>query len=307
LNNFRSELSRVVNRFSPGDGNHPSPLPGVRCIKMSHTNARTKNYWSASLCIVTQGVKEILLGREVYRCEAGHTIAAPVDLPVTSRICSASPDKPFLCLKVEFDPMALSEVAKKFEKAPRGEVPLRALFIGKASDPMLEAALRLGKLFQAPGDAAVLGPLVTKEIFFHLLKGADGPAILQFVRSGNTMHQISQAIYSLRASLNEEIDIPSLAKESKMSRSAFFKHFKEATALSPIQYQKRLRLLEARRLMVEEGETAEGSAYKVGYNSASQFSREYSRAFGNSPLRDARKIKNPEGSIHQRDRAPSLA
>jgi len=300
VNDFRSELSRIINRFSPGNGIHSSPLPGVRCIKMSHTGARAKNYWSASFCIVTQGVKEIVLGREVYRCEAGYTIAAPVGLPVTSRIYSASPDKPFLSLKIEFDPMALGEVAKNFDKAAQGELPLRALLIGKASGPMLEAALRLGKLFQFPGDAAVLGPLVTKEIFFHLLKGPDGPAILQFVRSGNTMHQISMAIYSLLADLREEIDVPSLAKEANMSRSSFFKHFKEATSLSPIQYQKRLRLLEAQRLMTEESETAEGAAYKVGYNSPSQFSREYSRMFGSSPLRNTTKIKKAASLISER-------
>ena len=111
------------------------------------------------------------------------------------------------------------------------------------------------------------------------------------------MHRISQAIYSLKAQLSEEVDVMSLAKAANMSRSAFFHHFKAATAMSPIQFQKRLRLLEARRLMIDEGEKAEGSAYKVGYNSASQFSREYSRMFGNSPLRDAMNLKQDSGSL----------
>ena len=142
----------------------------------------------------------------------------------------------------------------------------------------------------------MLGPLVIKEILYHLLKGADGPAIRQFLRSGSKMHKISQAIYSLRSDLSEDADVTSLAKAAHMSRSAFFKHFKEATAMSPIQYQKRLRLLEARRLMIDDGEKAEGSAFKVGYNSASQFSREYSRMFGNSPLRDTVKLKQDAGT-----------
>jgi transcriptional regulator GlxA family with amidase domain len=145
----------------------------------------------------------------------------------------------------------------------------------------------------------VLGPLVIKEILYHLLKGADGLAIRQFVRSGSNMHKISQAIYSLRAELNADVDVAALAKAANMSRSAFFKHFKEVTSMSPIQYQKRLRLLEARRLMIDVDETAQGSAFKVGYNSVSQFSREYSRMFGSSPLRDAMKFKRTGNSILQ--------
>lgn len=138
-----------------------------------------------------------------------------------------------------------------------------------------------------------------KEMFYHLLKGPDGPAIRQYVRSGSTMHKISQAIYSLQSELHDDVDVAALAKAANMCRSAFFKHFKEATAMSPIQYQKRLRLLEARRLMIDEGETAEGSAFRVGYNSASQFSREYSRMFGNAPLRDAMKMKRIGAAVHQ--------
>jgi transcriptional regulator GlxA family with amidase domain len=155
----------------------------------------------------------------------------------------------------------------------------------------LKAAIRLARLFQTPEDAPVLGPLLIKEIFYHLLKSENGPAIHQFVRSGSKMHRVSQAIHTLRSELERDVDVTALAKTANMSRSTFFKHFKEVTAASPIQYQKRLRLLEARRLMTDENETAEGSAFKVGYNSASQFSREYSRMFGTSPLRDANKSK----------------
>jgi transcriptional regulator GlxA family with amidase domain len=164
---------------------------------------------------------------------------------------------------------------------------------------MLEAAIRLGNVFQSAEDAPVLGPLIIKEIVYHLLKGADGPAIRQFVRSGSKMHKISQAIYTLRSELDNDVDVAALAKAANMSRSAFFKHFKAAAAMSPIQYQKRLRLLEARRLMTDDGESAESSAFKVGYHSASQFSREYSRMFGNSPLRDAMKIKRAANPLHQ--------
>jgi transcriptional regulator GlxA family with amidase domain len=202
---------------------------------------------------------------------------------------------------MDFDPLTSSEVAAQIEKEfPKEmETSPRAMFIGKASDQMLEAALRLGRLFQVPEDASVLGSLVIKEILYHLLKGADGPAIRQFVRSGSNMHKISQAIYCLKSELDDDVDVAALAKAANMSRSAFFKHFKEVTSMSPIQYQKRLRLLEARRLMIDEDETAEGSAFKVGYKSASQFSREYSRMFGSSPFRDAMKFKRTGTPILQ--------
>lgn len=280
---------------------HESPVPGTRCIKFSHTDRRTKRHWCASLSIVAQGCKEIILGSEVYRCEGAHYIATPIDLPVTSRLFAATPEQPFLCLKIDFDSLTLSEVAAQLEKGfPREiENPLQAVFIGKASEAMLEAAIRLGHLFQNREDAPVLGALAVKEILYHLLKGAHGPAIQQFVRSGSRMHKISQAIYSLKSELAQEVDVAALAAAANMSRSAFFKHFKEVTAVSPIQYQKRLRLLEARRLMTEEGETAEGAAFRVGYNSASQFSREYSRMFGDPPLRDAAKMRRTGHSIQQ--------
>ena len=291
MNDFRSDLAIIINRFSPGDGAHESPLPGTYCMKVSHPGHRTKEIWRASLCIVAQGCKEIILGREVYRWDRAHYIATAIDLPVTSRVISATPEKPFLCLKIDLNSLTLREVAAQLEKGPKEtENPLRAVFIGRPSDQMLEAAIRLGKLFHVPEDASVLGPLVTKEILYHLLKGTDGPAIRQFVRSGSKMHKISQAIYSLRSELSEDVNVASLAKAAKMSRSAFFEHFRKVTAMSPIQYQKRLRLLEARRLLINGGETAEGAGFKVGYNSASQFSREYSRMFGSSPLRDARRI-----------------
>lgn len=300
MTDLRADLTNLINLFAPGDGFHELPLSGTRCLKISQPTAPAKQHWRASMSIIAQGCKEITLGRN-YRCDEAYYSAAPIDLPVISRVCSATPEKPFLCLQVMFDPLTLSEIAAQIEQCSPKEIesPVRAVFLGKASDPMLDAAVRLGRLCLTPEDAPVLGPLVIKELFYHLLKGVDGPAIRQFVRAGNTMNKISQAVYSLRAELDTEIDVGSLAKAAAMSRSAFFKHFKEVTALSPIQYQKRLRLLEARRLMVEEGKTAEGSAFKVGYNSASQFSREYSRMFGDPPLRGAKRVKTTGDLLRQ--------
>jgi len=288
MKDLRSQLADTIRLYTPGDGLHASLVPGVHCIKFSNTDRRTKRRWRACLGVIAQGSKEIVLGRTVYRFGEGDFTAAPIDLPLVSRIASASPEKPFLALLIDLRPQTLAEVAAQGENDLPNEKasPQRAVFVGKASDKMLEAAMRLTELFRTPADAPALGPLVIKEAIYHLLKTPEGPAIRQFVRSGSKTHQVYQAIYTIKSNLSDEVDVGALARAARMSRSAFFEHFKEVTAVSPIQYQKRLRLLEARRLMIEQNETAERSAYDVGYNSASQFSREYLRMFGKSPRRD---------------------
>ncbi len=303
MRDLRAELAGIIEHFTPEDGAYPLPLAGGRCIKISRPSRPTKQHWHASFAILAQGCKGLTLGHEEYHYEALNYIATPIDLPITSCVYAASPDQPFLCLQIEIDPLVLSEVAALLDQAtspqahpsaapaPQIQTPQRAIFLGRASDPMLETAIRLAALCRRPEDACVLGPLAVKELLYHLLQSAEGPALRQFVRAESSVHKIAQAAYRLQTELAEEIDVAALAHTAAMSRSAFFKCFKEVTALSPIQYQKRLRLLEARRLMTGEGETAEGAAFRVGYSSPSQFSREYSRMFGSAPRRDALKLK----------------
>ena len=274
------------------EGVQPSPLPGVYCIKVSRSQQSAKRHWRASFCIVAHGVKELALEGQLHRDREPHYIVSPIDLPVTSRVTGASPAQPFLALKLEFDASAVRDIAAQLDRCypELPDRPTRAIFIGRASDRMLDAAVRLCELFVTPDDAGVLAPLITRELIFHLLKGPDGPAIRQLARAGSPAHRVAAAVHQLQAALAEDIDIADLARSAGMSRAAFFKRFKDATAMSPLQYQKRLRLLEARRLMLEEGEGAEAAAFRVGYASPSQFSREYSRMFGNAPLRDARAL-----------------
>jgi AraC-like DNA-binding protein len=293
MEELRQRLAKAIRTATPSEGYHPSPVSGVACLKIYKSDLRTKRRWRACLAIVAQGEKEIILGRGVYRIGAGDYSAAPLELPVVSRFAAASPEKPFLGLLVDLDPRVLGEVAAALEEELLGR-PVkrqRALFIGAASERMLEVAVRIMELTRTPEDAGVLGPLAIRELIYHLLRGPNGPGVYQFVRSGSKTHRVHQAIYALRAELCGEVDVDALARGASMSRSAFFKHFKEVTAISPIQYRKRLRLLEARRLMADERETAEGAAFRVGYKSASQFSREYSRMFGNAPRRDIESLK----------------
>lgn len=294
MNDLKSQLIEIMNDIYLKEGFQNSTVPGVHCVKYSKTDSYTKRRWRACLAIVAQGRKEIILEHDVYWGEYAHYTATPVDLPVISRVAAASPDKPFIAILIDLDPLILSEVAIQIKNdfPKETETPLRAIFAGKASEKMMESIIRLTKLFQSPEDANVLGPLIVKEIFYRLLKEPDGAAIRQFVRSGSKMHKICQVIYRLKSELSDEVDVITLAKSANMSRSSFFKCFNDVTSMSPIQYQKRLRLIEARRLMIEEEETAESSAFRVGYRSVSQFSREYSRMFDNSPIRDVIKIKD---------------
>ncbi len=150
-----ANLANLLNRFAPSDGFHELSLSGTRCIKISQPTLPAKQYWRASMSIIAQGCKEITLGHEMYRCDAAHSLATPVDLPVISRVCSATPEKPFLCLQLLFDPLTLSEVTAQIEQCSPQETesPVRAVFLGKASGPMLDAAVRLGRLCLTPEDA----------------------------------------------------------------------------------------------------------------------------------------------------------
>ena len=285
-----AELAALIARWCPSDGVHPSPIAGVSCIRISHPYPREKRTWRASFCVVVQGTKELTLEGRIYRDRGPHYIVTPLDLPLTSRVTGVSPARPLLSVKLDFDSAAVREVAAQLAQAGSDDAapPARAVYLRSASDRLLDAARRLCELFARPADARVLAPLATRELIFHLLSGPDGPALRQLVRAGTQSHRIAEAVLQLQASLDDDLDIAVLAKRAGMSRATFFKRFKEATAMSPLQYQKRLRLLEARRLMLEDGEGAATSALRVGYASASQFSREYARMFGNAPLRDTR-------------------
>jgi len=283
----------LIGRWCPSDGVHRAPVEGLSCIRISHPYPWQKRRWEACFCVVVQGTKEFMLEGKVYRERGAHYLVSPLDLPLTNRVTGVTPARPLLSLKLDFESPAVREVAVQLERVrpAEPEPAARAIYMRPASDSMLEATRRLVELFARPADAVVLAPLAIRELVFHLLTGPDGAAIRHLVRAGSQSHRIAEVVMQLQASLDDELDIAVLAKRAGMSRATFFKRFKEATAMSPIQYQKRLRLLEARRLMVEEGEGAASSAQRVGYASASQFSREYARMFGNAPLRDARATK----------------
>lgn len=286
------EMAKIISSLCKEDGPTYTCIPGVVCVKKSSRTPKEKRHWRSTLGLVVQGSKDIYLGRKAYKLSPNSYTVTPISLPVVSQF-EATREKPFLAVLIDFDAHIIRELEAKMDEATdRAKPEGRALFADVANEEMQESFLRLVKLFKSPKDAKVLAPLVIREIYFQMLKGSQGPLVRDFVKSDSKNQRVLSAIHHLNEDLEEEIDVTELARSSNMSRSAFFQQFKELTSMSPIQYQKKLRLLEAQRLMLSEGETAEGSAFRVGYKSASQFSREYARMFGASPMKDVAKLKS---------------
>ena len=290
---FQNKLIKLILEHAPSDGFHSTAIPGVRLVRFSEPRALAKTQWHSSLAIVAQGFKEIALEDQVYRYKQAHYIATPVDLLVSSRVPSASKEKPFLSILIAMNPSNLESVGRLMDQVPPAEPRMKTfgVFTGEAEAELIKGAIRLIELLERGEEARVLGPLVIQEVFFFLLKTSNGASLRQFAASGTKLRSVADAVRFIKSSLDREIDIDSLAKTARMSRTSFFNAFKSVTAMSPIQYQKRLRLMEARQLLISGSETAEGAAYRVGYKSASQFSREYSRLFGLPPSREIAKVR----------------
>ena len=281
---WRDELLTNVRQAARVEGPQTTRLEGVSVLRYESVVPRRRNHWTPSVGLIVQGAKQIEIGGRSFRFAAMDFISSPLDLPVSNQIVSASPAKPFLVLNIRLDPALLRELTAEMAPNPegaRGKLPVA--IGGKASSALIEAFARLSRLFTPPAQPKALTALLVKEIYCHLLTGRESAALRQFLEPGSVMHAMSRAVSKLHGELSEKLDIEGLAKAAHMSRSTFFKNFRLATRMSPIQYQKQLRLLEARRLLADGGETVDAACFKVGYKSPSQFGREFTRYFGNSP------------------------
>ncbi|MEG4091248.1 AraC family transcriptional regulator, partial [Microcoleus sp. Pol12B4] len=213
--------------------------------------------------------------------------------PAFLSLNSSTPDKPYLGLKLNVDPRQLCDIitAQTKPSANKKENSVRGLFVSTADAPLLDCALRLTRLLDTPQDIPILAPMIIREIYYRLLIGEQGEAVRQIATSGSNMQRIASAIKLIKADFTKPMRVEYLAGQVHMSPSSFHHHFKEVTSMSPLQYQKQLRLLEARRLMLAENSDAANAAYQVGYESPSQFSREYSRMFGAPPIKDIERLR----------------
>jgi AraC-like DNA-binding protein len=245
-----------------------------------------------ALCIVAQGSKNVMLGQEVYEYDASRMLVYSVDLPVTGRITRASYSEPFLGFKLVLDPHKIAELVLRVypHGLPRVHES-RGLYVGQINMSIIKAATRLLELMAEPGDDELLAPLVIDEILIRLLRSPIGAQVAQIGLAESNVNGIAKAVSWLRANFSQPMKVEDLAELAHMSVSSFHQHFKSVTSMSPLQYQKVLRLQEARRLMLSKMMDASTASSRVGYVSASQFSREYSRLFGNSPTKDIARLR----------------
>jgi AraC-like DNA-binding protein len=281
-------LARLVGAHAPYDGRFELRMPGLHAIRASRTNTELMHaVQRPALCIVAQGAKSVLLGQEVYEYDAARMLISSVDLPVAAQVTRASHSEPFLCLRLDLDPHKVAELALKVY--PRGVPQVqekRAVYVGRSSASIVNAATRLVELMAQPEDAELLAPLVIDEILIRLLRSPIGGRVAQIGLAESSVHRIAKAVAWVRANFSQPMNVEELAELAHMSVSSFHQHFKSVTAMSPLQYQKVLRLQEARRLMMSMMMDVGTASRQVGYLSASQFSREYGRFFGCAPTRD---------------------
>lgn len=286
------ELAKIIERYTEKDGVHPTNIPSLFFMRVSNAAGQNHGVYKPSFCMVVQGAKEVWLGQERFTYHPANYLVASVHLPVTARVTEATPDVPYLGFKLEFTPSQILEVlhdseigvdSKKFSK--------RAMFVSQMELSLLDAVIRLARLLDNPKDIPVLAPLFTKEILYRVLQGQNGTILGQIAMEGSSTHQIKDVIEQIMSNYDSPLRIEELAEIANMSISSLHRHFKEITAMIPLQFQKQLRLQEARRLLLTESVDASEVAYRVGYESASQFSREYSRMFGFPPKADIKRLK----------------
>ncbi|WP_084306561.1 AraC family transcriptional regulator [Phytopseudomonas flavescens] len=287
------ELSSLIERKTSSEGIHDTFIEGLSLARTTAPSLPMPTLYRPCLCIIAQGRKEIRLGAERYFYDPLNYLVASVTLPVTGQVVEATAELPYLSLKLDIDPALISGLLA--EAGPIGlpnPGPNRALFVDRLDPSMLDAVIRLLRLLDAPRDAAMLAPLALREIFYRLLHSPQGQRLRELVMADSQSHRIARAIEWINQHYDQPLRIEELAREVNLSASTLHHRFKAVTALSPLQYQKQLRLQEARRLMFSEGLEAASASFRVGYESPSQFSREYSRLFGAPPLRDLHRLRN---------------
>ncbi|MGA0532791.1 AraC family transcriptional regulator N-terminal domain-containing protein [Hansschlegelia sp. KR7-227] len=300
MNDAMDELRRIVMRA--GDAWTATGLPRVSMVR---AEACSDQVYEPMLHLVLQGTKSLSVGDRVLGFEEATYFVVPVDLPAIGQVSSDRPGRPYLALSLALDPATIAAVLTDADRtsADRNAASFKA---SKATPELIDAWLRLMRLIDQPDEAQVLAPLIEREILFRVLQGPQGDVLREMARADSRWAQVRRAIDWIRVHFAEPFRVEPLATTVGMSVATFYRHFRAVTAMTPIQYQKRLRLLKARRLLLFEPRDAAAIAFSVGYESPSQFSREYARMFGMPPVRDVARFKPPPGSVNS-DQLPPRA
>jgi AraC-like DNA-binding protein len=286
-----TEMSAMIARHVSRDGFHATPLERVTLARSSTVTMPMPNVYRPQLCLVAQGQKEVTLGDRVFRYAPGRYGIVTCDLPVTGQVVEATPAKPYLCMFIDFDPVMLGKLALRVPLPPGTPFQPIGKTVSDAAADLLDAALRLLRLLDDPAALPVLGPLAEQEILYRLLAGPDGARMRYITSSQGGVAQVGRAIAWIGQNFRKRFSIERLAAEVGMSPSSLHEHFRAVTAMTPLQFQKQLRLQEARSLMLVQNIDTATAAFRVGYESPSQFSREYRRHFGEPPTRDIARLR----------------
>ncbi|WP_183024669.1 AraC family transcriptional regulator [Variovorax sp. UMC13] len=290
---MRAELAAMIDRITGTDGSHETAIPRLGLVRATQSQHPVHGICEPAFCVLAQGSKRVLLCDEVYIYDSSQYLVAAQNLPVTSQVIDASPEAPYLGLRLGFDVKEITALALDlaFAKAAPARTSQRGIFTGELSPTLLDPVLRLVKLLDSPEDIAALAPLITREILYRVLRSADGWRLAQMAVVDSHSQRIAQVISLLSQRFQAPLRIEDLADQVHMSVSSLHQHFKAVTAMSPLQFQKQLRLQEARRIMIGEHLDAATAGHRVGYESQSQFNREYSRFFGSPPARDIKRLR----------------
>ncbi|WP_369059563.1 AraC family transcriptional regulator [Caulobacter sp. 73W] len=271
-------------------------MAGVHLLRAFHRPPSIRRFYNPQLCVVLQGAKQMMIGEETLDYRAMEALMVSIELPASGRIVDASPTEPFIGIVIELDLGAMRDVLEHMDAPP---IPTSrsasGAFVTTIDEALGECVLRLLRLADTPKAVPILYPSIMREIYYWLLSGPHGGDVCKKALPNSHTDRICKSILVLRTNYAETLRVEELAESAGMSPSSFHQHFKALTSMSPIQFQKQLRLLEARRLMVSNAANVAEAAYQVGYESPSQFSREYARAFGVAPKRDATNLRAVPG------------
>ncbi|HEX6784402.1 MAG TPA: AraC family transcriptional regulator [Sphingomicrobium sp.] len=286
-----SEIAAIIDRHTPNDGFHTTMVERLTLARSSTVTMPMPNVYRPQLCLVAQGRKDVTLGDHVFRYAPGRYGIVTYDLPAIGHVVEASPDHPYFCLYFDFDPVMLGELASRIPPASGIASPPIGKTMSNADPGLLGATLRLLRLLDEPSALPILEPLAEQEILYRLLAGPNGARMRQVTSGHGAVARIGRAIAWISKNFRERLSVKRLAAEVGMSPSSLHAHFRDVTALTPLEFQKQLRLQAGRSLMLVEKMDVATAALRVGYESPSQFSREYRRQFGEPPARDVARLR----------------
>ena len=281
----------IILRNIPGVGNYPTSINGVRIVRRNNPTEFMRCFYNPSCILVLQGLKHMLYGNENLVYTKGQYVVSCTDIPVSSRVVEASDDKPFVVFILELDSNIISNLILETKLPKSIDTNPKALGIADTDNELLDAFYRLALLIEKPeSEQQIMSPIIIKEIYYRLLTGPLGSQLRLINTKGTRSNQIAQAISLIKERYSEKLNMDEVAKAVNMASASFYRNFKKVTQVSPLQYQKQLRLNEAQRLMLSGEHNAESASYIVGYESPTQFSREYKKMFGNPPKTDVKNL-----------------